>query len=246
MIFMGAPLEVEGIRYTDKLDRELDQEDYVFEFQDNVRDYLEDRDDDEVEYYSTSLVLLWGSFNSLVQTDMFFAFGSVTFVFGYVSWHIRSVFLGAAAMMIILFSFPITMVIYDYIFQVKYLSTLNQLVIFIVLGIAADDIFVFVDAWRQSFSYKDHLHNDIERMSYTWRRATRAMAVTSSTTAVAFLANAFSSIMPISAFGIYAAIIIPVNYFLVISFFPAVLMFWEQKIKGKMCVCRRKKKAGNG
>jgi len=108
-----------------------------------------------------------------------------------------------------------------------------------VLGIAADDIFVFVDAWKQSFTYTDHLKNDIERLSYTWRRAARAMAVTSSTTAVAFLANAFSELMPISSFGIYAAAIVPINYFLVIFFFPAVLMWWEQKVNGKMCNCKK-------
>jgi len=174
-----------------------------------------------------------------VQKDLVFAIGSIAFVFVYISWNLRSIFLGGISMGIILISFPITMTIYNYIFRITFLSTLHQLVIFIVLGIAADDIFVFFDAWKQSFNYKDHLKNDIERLSYTWRRAARAMAVTSSTTAVAFLANAFSELMPISSFGIYAALIIPMNYFLVIFFFPAVLMWWEQKINGKVCVCRR-------
>lgn len=71
------------------------------------------------------------------------------------------------------------------------------MVIFIVLGIAADDIFVFIDAWRQSAAivlFKGNLHM---RMSYTFKRAVRAISVTSSTTAVAFLANAFSPLMPI-------------------------------------------------
>jgi len=187
-----------------------------------------------------SWAIVWGAFSTQIMADMMFALGSMFFVFLYICWHLRSVLLGAVGMLIIVLSFPVSMVIYEGIFRVTYFSSMNQLVIFIVLGIAADDIFVFVDAWRQSFNYKDHLRNDVERMSYTWRRATRAMAVTSSTTAVAFLANAFSSIMPISSFGIYAAIIIPVNYFLVISFFPAVLMWWEQKVNGKICVCGKK------
>jgi hypothetical protein len=34
----------------------------------------------------------------------------------------------------------------------------------------------------------------LKRMTYAFRRASRAMAITSSTTAVAFFANAFSSI----------------------------------------------------
>ena len=43
----------------------------------------------------------------------------------------------------------------------------------------------------------------------------------------AFLATAFSKIIPISSFGIYAATIIPVNFILVITAFPPILMWWE-------------------
>lgn len=65
--------------------------------------------------------------------------------------------------------------------------------LFIVLGVAADDIFVFFDAWKQSATKKP-LENDlVKRMSFTFHRASRSMLVTSSTTAMAFLANAFST-----------------------------------------------------
>lgn len=57
------------------------------------------------------------------------------------------------------------------------------------------------------------------------------MFVTSSTTCVAFLANYFSPIMPIKAFGIFAAIIIPVNYILVIWIFPALIILEENYIR---------------
>ena len=53
-------------------------------------------------------------------------------------------------MLMIVLSFPITYTIYGGIFQIPFNDTLIQLTIFIVLGIAADDVFVFCDAWRQS------------------------------------------------------------------------------------------------
>ena len=59
-------------------------------------------------------------------------------------------------------------------------------------------------------------------MAYAFKRSFRAIAVTSSTTAVAFLANALSDVRPIRAFGIYAAILIPVNFFIVILIMPAI------------------------
>ena len=101
-------------------------------------------------------------------------------------------------------------------------TTLNQLVIFIVLGIAADDIFVFCDAWRQSALIPSIANDLYRRMAYTFRRSFQAIMVTSSTTAIAFLSNALSEIRPIRAFGIFAAIIIPVNFFIVILVMPSV------------------------
>lgn len=50
------------------------------------------------------------------------------------------------------------------------------------------------------------------------------MFITSCTTAVAFLANYFSVLLPISTFGVYAAIIVIANFFLAMTFFPAVIM----------------------
>ena len=125
-------------------------------------------------------------------------------------------------------------------------TTLNQLNIFIVLGIAADDIFVFCDAWRQSLLIKAIADNEHRRMAYTFNRAFKAIAVTSSTTAVAFLANTVSDIRPIRAFGIYAAIIIPVNFFIVILVMPSIQILHDRYFKDrfqyrKLLICCPKK-----
>lgn len=125
-----------------------------------------------------------------------------------------------------------------------YYSNLHMLVIFIVLGIAADDIFVMMDAWRQSACIEEFRGNYHMRMSYSFKRAIKAIAVTSVTTAVAFLANVFSPIMPIQSFGIYAAIIIPVNYVLVVCMFPPAIVFYERHFAKYVfccCMCRRLK-----
>jgi predicted RND superfamily exporter protein len=107
------------------------------------------------------------------------------------------------------------------------------MVIFIVLGIAADDIFVIVDAWRQSEFIHEFEGNYRKRMSFSFKRSAVAIAVTSSTTCVAFLANSFSSIMPIQAFGIYAGIIVPVNYVLTSLLMPPMLNIHDRYLRGK-------------
>ena len=124
-------------------------------------------------------------------------------------------------------SFPLTQLIYKGVFRVDMFSSLNQLVIFIILGIAADNIFVFCDAWRQSALIAILKDDNHRRMSYAFRRAASAIAVTSSTTSVAFAANGFSPIIPIRAFGIYAAIIVVVNYGMVVLIMPSLVIIYE-------------------
>lgn len=65
-------------------------------------------------------------------------------------------------------------------------------------------------------------------MALTFRRAAYAMLATSSTTSAAFFATGLSDIMPISAFGIYAGILVPMNYILTIFFMPCILIINEK------------------
>lgn len=64
-------------------------------------------------------------------------------------------------------------------------------------------------------------------LSYTYRRAATAMFITSMTTVISFLATAITPIMPIMAFGIFAAITISLNYILTITVFPCLLVWVE-------------------
>ena len=174
-------------------------------------------------------------FLEMTNEDVWWAALSVGVVFLYFCYHLSSIFLGFMAILMIVLSLGLTALISEGIFRVTYFSNLNNLVIFIVLGIAADDFFVLMDAWRQSGTFKELKYEGPEedkalktkqkRMAYALRRATRAMFVTSSTTCVAFLANIFSPIMPIKAFGIFAAIAIPANFLLVCWIFPSLIIF---------------------
>ena len=82
-------------------------------------------------------------------------------------------------------------------------------------------------------------------MAYTFRRASKACLATSSTTAFAFLSNGFSTMMPVSAFGYFASLIVPVNYILIVFYWPAFLIVYEehvQRLEAKVaaCCCCRK------
>ena len=76
-------------------------------------------------------------------------------------------------------------------------------------------------------------------MAYAFRRGSRAMTVTSATTAAAFYANIFSPIMPIRAFGIFAGTLIPINFFLVVLMMPPAVIIFEENFKYRNCCMKR-------
>jgi predicted RND superfamily exporter protein len=81
-----------------------------------------------------------------------------------------------------------------------------------------------------------------KRMCYTFRRARGAMAVTSSTTSAAFLANYFGSpLLSIKSFGIFSCVIVPINYLLVVTFMPSIIFIHESECFNKLKCCFKKK-----
>ena len=93
-----------------------------------------------------------------------------------------------------------------------YFAFMHILIIFVILGIGADDVFVYLDAFHQS---REELHaagiaepSLSQRLQYTSLRASKAIFTTSFTTSVAFFATGVSPILPIRAFGIFSGIVI--------------------------------------
>lgn len=189
------------------------------------------------------------SFNILIDQILqifFFDFGlvvlSILVVFLWFCFHLRSAFLSLIGISIIFLSFPFTAFVVSGIFRVGYFGYLQVIAIFLVCGIAADDIFVFIDAWKQSeFMAPEIMVDKKRRMAYAFRRGARAMTVTSLTTAAAFYANLVSPIMPIKAFGVFAGTLIPMNFFLVIIMMPPAVIYYEEKVKYTTCCCIKKR-----
>ena len=103
----------------------------------------------------------------------------------------------------------------------------------------ADDVFVFIDAWRQSARAGEHVNQNIlTRMSYAYKRAAKAMLITSTTTFGAFVATATSPLGEVACFGIFTALLVLANYVFVITYFPAVLIIYHRHFENtKGCCC---------
>ncbi|CAI2362894.1 unnamed protein product [Moneuplotes crassus] len=246
-VFAG-PIEIDGKRWKTYTDDEAGQEEKMADFSlDLEKRFKTVNTSLKVQLYNRA----WANYKEAETTinDFSLIIVSFTFVFIYVSFHLKSIFLASCAMAAIAFSYPISICLTRFVFQISFFQSLNLVAVFVILGISADNVFVFTDAWQQSGTYSplnpddEDRHNNFQpRMNYTWKKATKAISTTSLTTAIAFLATGFSKIMPISAFGYFASTLVIVNYLFAIVTFPACLIIFERYLSDK---CRYRKFIGD-
>ncbi|ELU03862.1 hypothetical protein CAPTEDRAFT_209557 [Capitella teleta] len=127
--------------------------------------------------------------------------------------------------------YPLDGVIFDF----RYFGIFHVLGIFIILGIGADDLFVFYDNWKTTgfYQYPSLAH----RLSDCYRKASLAMFFTSLTTGTAFIISAFSPFLAINSFGLFCGLLILVNYISVIVFFPSVVVMYHLYFEKFKCCC---------
>jgi len=170
---------------------------------------------------------------ALAETNILLFF-CILVIFSYVVFHTQSLFLGGLGMLQIIICFGPAFVAYWYVVGVHRFGFMNAMIIFVILGIGADDMFVMTDAWVQSVHVCE---SDIDRMSYTFHRAGKAMLITSVTTASAFFATTVSQILPIKSFGVWAGWVVLFNYVYFIIMFPAMIMLQHHNKKLRCCYC---------
>ena len=88
-------------------------------------------------------------FITILANDGMFAALSIAVVYLYMRYMIGSWFLANVGFLEIIMSIPTAWFFAETVFQVDYFSSLNPLCLFIVAAIGADDIFVFMDAYKQ-------------------------------------------------------------------------------------------------
>ena len=105
-----------------------------------------------------------------------------------------SLFLTFFGVLAILLSLPLAYFHFRVVFAVKSVGILSGVSLFIIIGIGVDDVFVFINTFRQA----THAPNLEARMSHTLLSAGKATFFTSFTTAAAFAANCFSQVSGLS------------------------------------------------
>jgi len=224
----GAPINDGKKRYGYYLQDEEPQDDFMEDFAFDVADYVDDYKTSNMNIYFYNQLWFDVKNQELVLADFGFIGLSILFVLFYMMVHTRSVVIPIIGMFQVVLAFPMAYTLYTYIFQISFFNMMSLLSIFVILGIAADDMFVYMDTWKQSLEHEILLMSLEKRAIWTYRKAAHAMFVTTFTTFCAFMATGVSELMPIAAFGIFSACYILCNYLLVITSFPAVVVIREK------------------
>ncbi|OWF38243.1 Patched domain-containing protein 2 [Mizuhopecten yessoensis] len=214
----------------------------------NIRDHLLSG---KMSLYYISTLLFEHDVVDQALSDMLLAVGSFLFIFVFMWFQTASFFITFMGIFSILTSFLLTNLIYRCILNYEYFGFFHVIAMFIILGIGADDVFIFYDTWRLTGHtvYPSKAH----RLSDCYRKAAKTTFVTSLTTMTAFLVSGLSPLLPVCSFGIFSGILVFVNYLCDLLYFPTVIMLYSQKVKplwDKLCgpcikKCKREKLKGN-
>ncbi|KAM5302152.1 protein dispatched homolog 1 isoform 1-T3 [Glossophaga mutica] len=139
----------------------------------------------------------------------------------------KSMFITLMTMFAIISSLIVSYFLYRVVFNFEFFPFMNLTALIILVGIGADDAFVLCDVWNYTKFDKPHALTS-ETVSITLHHAALSMFVTSFTTAAAFYANYVSNITAIRCFGVYAGTAILVNYVLMVTWLPAVVVLHER------------------
>ncbi|XP_037730791.1 protein dispatched [Drosophila subpulchrella] len=203
-----------------------------------------------VEVIAMDLGLENDLFNELLLTDVWLVSLGGAFVMASVWLYTGSAFITLMSCIAICFSLGLAYFFYAIVFEFEFFPYMNLLAVVVIIGIGADDVFLFLKIWQcvlaerfnnrctlttQSQSalptpleLSDHTESLENIMALTMRHAAASMFVTSLTTAGAFYASYSSSITAIKCFGIFAGTVVVTNYLLMITWLPASVSIMER------------------
>ena len=169
--------------------------------------------------------------STYLNPDLFLAQWSAIVIAVLLLTNTSSLLLMLAGLFEIIISVPVAMFVWFIIGQGT-VNTIMLIGLFIVLCIGADDIFVFIDTWKESYHMGPAIAGTVlTRFAWTWNRAAAAMLATTATTVFCLLINYSSSFPTIRVFGLFNAFVIAADFILVITWFAAGTVALEQCAK---------------
>ena len=168
-------------------------------------------------------------FSKEMFVEIIFPALALVVVFSVMWYFLGSFILTFCGLFCVIYATGLSYFLYNIVFGMDFFPFLNVLTLVFLVGIGADDTFVYYDIWRQTRAANPNatiMQLTLKSLQYS----ALSMLVTSLTTASAFFAGISSDITAIKCFGIFAGTSILTNYLLMITYFPAVVALHEKWI----------------
>ena len=175
-----------------------------------------------------------------VKYDLALAVGSLTFVFLFMWKQTSSLLVTGTGIGGVLIAFFVANLFYRFVLGYKFFGIFHVLSVFIILGIGADDVFVFYDAWLQAGLQRIEIRDSSsKRLSFAYRRSITAILITSATTAFSFISASATPLLAMHTFGLYSALLVVFNFIIVCTLLPAAVLVWENYYRYIPVCCLR-------
>ena len=141
-----------------------------------------------------------------------------------------SLFVTTATFMSMFWAVEVAYFLYTFVFKIKFFPYMNMVTLIVMVGIGADDLFIYCKVWHLAKAEKNN--GVLEKIvSDTLRHTALSMLVTSLTSAAAFYANYVSDITSIRCFSVFAGTCIVINFVLAVTWLPASVMVHERWLR---------------
>lgn len=121
-------------------------------------------------------------------------------------------------------AFPLAWCVYSLLTGDRTLGVMQTTGLLIVLGLGVDDMFIISAAVKEHG--RAHKGGMRARVGHALRTSAMAVSITSVTDALAFGCNVFAPIAAVREYGLFLAILVLVNFALVVLTFPALLLLF--------------------
>eukprot|EP00435_Cladocopium_sp_Y103_P042865 s1826_g11.t4 len=151
--------------------------------------------------------------------------------------NIQSVFLTIFGLLGVLLAFIATFFFHYIVMGYTALTILDFLSLFLIVGIAADDIFIMCHTFYLAPAILGDHSTPEDCMKWAYKQAGEAMLVTTATTAGSFYANCVSVLIVVKQFGFFMGTLVVWNYINVMVILPAALLVLELYIRPCIQCC---------
>ena len=175
-------------------------------------------------------------FPTILLSDFKFISVALTIIIIIVWFYTNSLFVTVMSILDVVMAMVLSYFLYVVVYGISFFPFLNILTCILLLGIDADDTFIYIDIMRQVAEKHDRNVDNIVPILYeTLHHGFITMFVTSFTTASALIFSASSSITAIKCFAVFSGSAVLINFVFAVTWLPASVVISQKYLGYKIC-----------